>query len=370
MSALCFILAFVGVSNTYFLLISVFWMNLTTAIQDVAVDTFALSLLKASDLGRGSTYQVVGYKVGVMCGSGLLAWLRTSLGWQLLFCIWGSYYIIILTLLLFNSKCYALESKREEIPYRNVKVKSSDTVASHSIIKNKEDYRQSTRHGGNQVLSSDNDTANLGGQQIIRNIIQTPGFLWLFAYLLIYKMGEQGVVSMLPLFMMDQGIPHEQVVVMSGIFGQLCSISGSMIGGWIAGLHDGQRSWVMTSLQYVSCARLLPIAIIWLLSQVTLSKYSAVILECFLQIIGGIITTKTFTLIFLSAKNSPDGSKASHSAVLATAEVLGKLSMIAISGMLVDIFGYQRFFGLCLILALLVIPVLKAVVNAPNKKTL
>ena len=139
-------------------------------------------------IGRGSTYQVVGYKVGVMCGSGLLAWLRTSLGWQLLFCIWGSYYIIILTLLLFNSQCYSLDSKREEIPYRNVKVKSSDTVASHSIIKNKEDYRQSTRHGGNQVLSSDNDTANLGGQQIIRNIIQTPGFLWLFAYLLIYKM--------------------------------------------------------------------------------------------------------------------------------------------------------------------------------------
>ena len=52
MALLCFISAFVGVSNTFFLLICVFLMNLTTAVQDVAVDTFAICLLKPSDLGK------------------------------------------------------------------------------------------------------------------------------------------------------------------------------------------------------------------------------------------------------------------------------------------------------------------------------
>ena len=52
MALLCFISAFVGVSNIFYLLVCVFCMNLTTAVQDVAVDTFAISLLKPSDLGK------------------------------------------------------------------------------------------------------------------------------------------------------------------------------------------------------------------------------------------------------------------------------------------------------------------------------
>ena len=52
MSSLCFISAFVGVSSTTILLFCVFWMNLTVALQDVAVDAFAISLLKPSELGE------------------------------------------------------------------------------------------------------------------------------------------------------------------------------------------------------------------------------------------------------------------------------------------------------------------------------
>lgn len=127
---------------------------------------------------------------------------------------------------------------------------------------------------------------------------------------------------------------------------------------------------MISTLQYASCARLLPIAAIWLLSQMALTRYSAVILECFLQFSGGMITTSTFTLMMLSAKNSSEGTKASHSAALATAEVLGKLSMMAISGILVDSVGYQKYFGLCFVLAFLVVPILQAGVNIPEKKEL
>lgn len=52
MSLLCFTSAFMGVSNTFVLLFCVLWMNLTSAVQDVAVDTYAISLLKPSDLGK------------------------------------------------------------------------------------------------------------------------------------------------------------------------------------------------------------------------------------------------------------------------------------------------------------------------------
>jgi len=52
MSVLCFISALVGVSNTFVFLLCVFWMNLTSAVQDVAVDAFAISVLNPSDLGK------------------------------------------------------------------------------------------------------------------------------------------------------------------------------------------------------------------------------------------------------------------------------------------------------------------------------
>lgn len=52
MSLLCFISAFVGITSTMILLFCVFWMNLTSALQDVAVDAFAISLLKPSELGE------------------------------------------------------------------------------------------------------------------------------------------------------------------------------------------------------------------------------------------------------------------------------------------------------------------------------
>lgn len=184
-------------------------------------------------IGKGSTFQVVGYKVGVVCGSGLLAWLSASLGWQFLFCLWGLYYILILSLLLLKSH-YDLENReREEVPF---------TASANTTIESKEtNFKQDRNHKGDNILLCDNKNGSIEGRQILRTILQTPGFLWLLSYLLIYKMGEQGVVSMLPLFMIDQGIPQDQVVLLSGICGQVFSISGSIVGGWISCLQNGQR---------------------------------------------------------------------------------------------------------------------------------
>ena len=120
------------------------------------------------------------------------------------------------------------------------------------------------------------------------------------------------------------------------------------------------RTWVLKVLLWTSHARLLPLSLIWLYSTMPLSNlWLSSLLECSLQLSGGIITTATFTLMMLSSQNSSSGTKASHSALLATVEVLGKLFMISSSGFLVDIVGYPCFFGFCLFLALLFIPVLR-----------
>lgn len=164
---------------------------------------------------------------------------------------------------------------------------------------------------------------------------------------------------MLPLYLIDQRVPQEQVGVIVGIFGQLFSIAGSTLGGWIVSLHYGNRSWVIEVLIWTSYARLVPLLSLWLLSLTQFTKSGIAIIECFIQLSGGIITTATFTLMMLSSQDSLPGTKATHCAVLATSEVLGKLLMISLSGILVDITGYQHFFGLCFLLALSFLPVLK-----------
>lgn len=52
MALICFTSAWVGEYNTYLIFFCVLWMNVTSAVQDVAVDAYAISLLKPADLGE------------------------------------------------------------------------------------------------------------------------------------------------------------------------------------------------------------------------------------------------------------------------------------------------------------------------------
>lgn len=342
MAVTCFASAWVGEDNTLLVLFWVLWMNITSAVQDVAVDAYAICLLEPADLGKASTLQVVGYKVGALFGGGILSWLSVYYSWKWLFTLWGSFYIVMLIISVIN-----IDSE----------TRSTYEIAKGVSLKNQEIKGNQLR--SSMSVSNDNTSGKLSPLKIIRTTIRTVDFSWLMFYVATYKLGEQGVVSMLPLYLIDQRIPQEQVGVIFGIFGQLFSISGSTIGGWIVSLQYGHRSWVIKVLLWTSYARLVPLLLLWLLSLTQFTKSAIAIIECFIQLSGGIITTATFTLMMLSSQNSLPGAKATHCAVLATSEVLGKLLMISLSGILVDIIGYQYFFGLCFLLALSFLPVLK-----------
>lgn len=68
-------------------------------------------------------------------------------------------------------------------------------------------------------------------------IWHTPGFRWLAFYVLFYKLGEQGLVSMFPLFLVDNGYSASTTGMVSGVFGQVFSIVGSAIGGWFININ-------------------------------------------------------------------------------------------------------------------------------------
>ena len=183
---------------------------------------------------------MVGYKVGALFGGGLLAWLRFYCSWEWLFTLWGFFYIAILIVFSLNKNTESCKqhNKRQEVTYRDC------------IKENIQDLDVSTNSKHEENSSVDQfpisnvytyKTGKLSVKQIVETIFKTSDFLWLVCCVLTYKLGEQGVVSMLPLYMIDQGIPQDQVGVIFGIFGQVFSIAGSTLGGWIVGLHHGQR---------------------------------------------------------------------------------------------------------------------------------
>ena len=178
--------------------------------------------------------------MGALFGGGLLAWLSIYYSWEWLFTLWGSFYIAILIALLLNKniESYTQHNKREEVTFRDHTKEDINDL----------DVSANFKHGENSSvdqipISIDNTckTSRLNVKHILETIFKTPDFLWLVCCVLTYKLGEQGVVSMLPLYLIDQGIPQDQVGVIFGIFGQVFSITGSTLGGWIVGLHYGQR---------------------------------------------------------------------------------------------------------------------------------
>ena len=61
-------------------------------------------------------------------------------------------------------------------------------------------------------------------------------------------MGEQGFVSMYPLLMVDKGMTLGRIGVTAGIFGQLCSIAGSSLGGILISRFRYSVSYIFTNI--------------------------------------------------------------------------------------------------------------------------
>lgn len=62
--------------------ISLLFMNLTGATQDIATDALAVNLLKHDQQHWGNTFQVIGSRLGFIVGGGAVLWCLDWLTWQ------------------------------------------------------------------------------------------------------------------------------------------------------------------------------------------------------------------------------------------------------------------------------------------------
>ncbi|CAI5650863.1 major facilitator superfamily domain-containing protein 3 isoform X2 [Oreochromis aureus] len=262
-------------------------MNTLASVQDIAVDGAAVGLLKGrGELGLGNTAQVVGYKAGSVFAGGVALF------------VWGA------------------------------PVLDEETVR------------------GQQA-----DGSKKGGQgadavrpwRVWRKLLAVPGTPWTVLYVLTYKLGEQGAVTMFPLFLLDHHMTARELGFWNGVIAMGFSICGSSLGGLLlAQFSIGalmRRVFVLRTISMVFQSSLLTV-----LEPSPLMKGMAVLSMSVQHFLGGLITTLTFTTMMHCTQRAEESIQATHYSFLATLEVLGKLMFSALAGGLVDWFGFQVAF--------------------------
>ncbi|MDP2269868.1 MAG: MFS transporter [Archangium sp.] len=287
-------------------LVCVLMMNLFAATQDIAVDGLAVDLLEPRELGGGNAAQVVGYKIGILTGGGLLVGLFAKGSWSTLFLTMAGLCLAVMTLVLFT---------KEPAP----RVSEASAAVSWG---------------------------ELGGR--IKQLLARPGVRWLLLAVATYKMGETLADAMFGAWMVRvHHLPKEEVALWLGSWGMIASLAGSVLGGVIA------TRWRLTrAVMLTGTLRLLPLIAQWaMVAGFALpTQFTIVPLTCAEHFFGGLLTTSMFALMMSSVDRRIG---ATHFTLLASVEVIGKAAPGLLSGFFVDKVGFQPVFAASVVLSLL-----------------
>jgi PAT family beta-lactamase induction signal transducer AmpG len=294
--ALCSFVA-ARVQNLQLLFGLVFLMNLFAATQDIAVDGLAVSWLEQGELGLGNAFQVVGYKLGMLTGGGLLVWASQRIGFSGLFDAMGVLMLLVMLVALRMREPVAAGA-RDQQPLPLVAVLSQ--------------LRAALRHSATVPL---------------------------LAVVMTYKMGETLGDAMWKPMLFDHGWTAPQIGLWTGTYGTLASLLGS----FGSGLWLRSRS-LPSALLWTALLRAGGVAAEWWLSLLALPTAADVIgVTCIEHFLGGSITTVMFALMMRHTDRQIGGT---HYTLLASLEVWGKLPFGALSGVIAQHLGYPVLYGL------------------------
>ncbi|XP_069455842.1 major facilitator superfamily domain-containing protein 3 isoform X3 [Ovis canadensis] len=297
-------------------------LNLAAAVQDVALDMLAVRLLEPAELGPGNTVQVVAYKLGAALASGGLLALLPALSWTLLFLLLAATYWLAAAL-----AWVAPALRQLPVP-----------------------------------PPSANPRPSLRLQQVL---LAVPGTLWTAGFVLTYKLGEsgsstgeQGASGLFPLLLLDSGISTPELGLWNGVGAVLCSIAGSSLGGVLLARRWQPLPLLRSVLWFRLGGLTYQTALLFQLNSPranpvpgTVLRGAALLSLCLQHLLGGLVTTTTFTMMMRCSQLAPSALQATHYSLLATLELLGKLLVGTLAGALADSLGPVLCFSLFLALS-------------------
>lgn len=288
---------------TAFLLL-VLLMNLFAATQDIAVDGLAVDVLEPHELGAGNGAQVVGYKIGMAVGGGVLVAASALIGWRGLFLVMAGLYVALTSALsLWREPTFAPPAAPTEAGARAT-------------------FRQ------------------------IVGLVRRPGAWALLLFVGTYKTGETLADAMFgPYLVKVHGLLPETVAGWLGGWGIVGSILGSLAGAALA-----SRASLLRAVFVAAALRAIPLALQLLLVTGALEAqaHTVVPLAVTEHFFGGVLTTCMFAFMMSQVDRALG---ATHFTLLASVEVLGKAPAGLLSGFVVNAVGFGGCFALAVALS-------------------
>ncbi|MCE9669629.1 MFS transporter [Myxococcus stipitatus] len=275
------------------LLVLVLVMNFFAATQDIAVDGFAVDHLRPEELGLGNAIQVVGYKLGMLTGGGLLVWASRYIGWPGLFLSMSALCLLALGVTL--------------------------------------SFRETSSSRPRDVADSAPDEPALTWPMMrerLGAVLRVPGIGWLLLFIATYKLGETMADVLYKPFLLDSGIPDWRIGQWVGTWGNVASILGSVAGGLLA-----TRMPVLGALGLTAALRVFPLVGRWWLATHGVTDASVIGVTLCEELVGGALTTVMFAFM-MSRVDRRIG--ATHYTLLASLEVWGKAPAAPLAGWLAD----------------------------------
>jgi len=270
-------------------------MNLFAATMDIAVDGLALDTARPEDLGTINAVQVVGFKLGMIAGGGLLSAASAHFGWS------GAF--LGMAALFAGGALVALRLREGPVAA----------------------YEQEAR------------TSPLAVLRALPAAIRSPGAGFVIAFIGTYKLGESLLDAMYKPFLL-QHFSKAQVAVWVSTWGAGASLLGALA-GWLL----VRRFALLPALTVAACLRLAPDLAQWWLTTVGVAPLSAIMVTITEHFFGGMLTPVVFAFM-MSQVDRRIG--ATHYTLLATIEVLGKTPGAWLSGLLADALGFRAVFAI------------------------
>ena len=193
--------------------------------------------------------------------------------------------------------------------------------------------------------------------------LNKPGALGVFAFILLYKLGDAAAVAMVRPFWVDRGMQPQEIGLILTTFGIAATVVGALSGGWLASRKGVYFS--LWALGLVQAASNLGYAAVAWSDAGRLSLYAASLLENFAQ---GLATAALMAFLVRICDRE---HAATQYAVLTALFGLTRSLAGAASGFAAERLGFPSYFLLTFTLcfpAYLFLPWVKAWASAPHSQ--
>ena len=287
------------VSQSFAMLLAVlFLMNLVAATQDIATDGLAVSRLEPRLRGLGNSVQVIGYKIGMIVGGGLLLWLVARFGWHLSY---SALALLIVPVLL------PVWFMRETPAARRGAAESEEWQGWHGYVR------------------------------LFADFLSRPRMGWWMVTVATFKAGDALASRMIGPLLSDQGLSLADIGLLTGVVGATVGLAGALLGGLFL-LRLGHRKALLLfgGLQAAGFVGY------WLVAGGACDPWVLVAVVCTEQFADGLSTVALFTsMMDVCRKHSPGTDYTLQAALQVT--VSGSAALA--SGVFTQAFGYQAVFA-------------------------